>query len=254
VNYYERFSGDYSRDTAHLSLAEHGAYTLLLDTYYATERALPASLEALARICRAMTNEERASVEAVANQFFPVGTDGQRHNARADIEISKARLRIENARINGRSGGRPPKPDGLPDENPTGNPAITQSESSPDPRPQRSVSSLRSETAPRFVAPGWLPQPAWQEFDEMRRASSGKAWTDAAKRGAVRELEKLVAAGENGEAVLRQSVVRSWKGLFPVDARKSTVHDKRSATARAMYGDRLAKPDDAIDGTAERIA
>jgi hypothetical protein len=33
-----------------------------------------------------------------------------------------------------------------------------------------------------------------------------------------------------------------------------SIHDKRAATARAMYGDRLAKPDDSIDGTAERIA
>jgi hypothetical protein len=34
----------------------------------------------------------------------------------------------------------------------------------------------------------------------------------------------------------------------------ANAHEKRSATARAMYGDRLAKPDDAIDGTAERVA
>jgi uncharacterized protein YdaU (DUF1376 family) len=31
VNYYERHIGDYLKDTAHLSLLEHGIYTRLLD-------------------------------------------------------------------------------------------------------------------------------------------------------------------------------------------------------------------------------
>ena len=30
MNYYERHLGDYARDTAHLSMMEHGAYGLLL--------------------------------------------------------------------------------------------------------------------------------------------------------------------------------------------------------------------------------
>ena len=42
VNYYERHLGDYARDTAHLTMVEHGAYTLLLDRYYATESPIPA--------------------------------------------------------------------------------------------------------------------------------------------------------------------------------------------------------------------
>ena len=38
MNYYERHLGDYARDTGHLSMLEHGAYSLLLDRYYATRR------------------------------------------------------------------------------------------------------------------------------------------------------------------------------------------------------------------------
>ncbi len=30
MNYYERHLGDYAKDTAHLTMIEHGAYTLLL--------------------------------------------------------------------------------------------------------------------------------------------------------------------------------------------------------------------------------
>ncbi|SFW21104.1 DUF1376 domain-containing protein [Nitrosovibrio sp. Nv17] len=110
MNYYERYCGDYQRDTAHLSLAEHGAYTMLLDTYFSVEKPLPRELPALFRICRAMTRMEQQAVTAVAEQFFPISeNDGLRHNIRADREIAKARPRIEAARVNGRKGGRPPR-------------------------------------------------------------------------------------------------------------------------------------------------
>lgn len=110
VNYYERYCGDYQRDTAHLSLAEHGAYTMLLDTYFSVEKPLPKELPSLYRVCRAMTRIEQQAVKTVAEQFFPVlEIDGLRHNRRADREIAKARPKIEAARINGKKGGRPPK-------------------------------------------------------------------------------------------------------------------------------------------------
>lgn len=110
MNYYERYCGDYQRDTAHLSLAEHGAYTMLLDTYFSVEKPLPKELPGLYRVCRAMTRVEQQAVKAIAEQFFPVSeVDGLRHNARADREIAKARPKIEAARTNGRKGGRPPK-------------------------------------------------------------------------------------------------------------------------------------------------
>jgi uncharacterized protein YdaU (DUF1376 family) len=114
MNYYERYCGDYQRDTAHLSLAEHGAYTMLLDTYFSVEKALPSDLPSLYRVCRAMTRLEQQAVKSVAEQFFPVSAvDGFRHNQRADREIAKARPKIEAARNNGRKGGRPPREAGL---------------------------------------------------------------------------------------------------------------------------------------------
>jgi uncharacterized protein YdaU (DUF1376 family) len=88
MNYYPRYPGDYMRDTGHLSLVEHGAYTVLLDHYYAKAGPLPASLEALVRLCRAMTDQEQAAVKTVTEEFFPLSNDGLRHNARADAEIA----------------------------------------------------------------------------------------------------------------------------------------------------------------------
>jgi len=107
VNFYQRFLGDYMRDTMHLSMVEHGAYTLLLDTYYATEKPLPADYDALYRICRAMSKAEREVVKKVADEFFKIGSDGLRHNRRADEEIASAKPKIKAAQENGKKGGRP---------------------------------------------------------------------------------------------------------------------------------------------------
>jgi uncharacterized protein YdaU (DUF1376 family) len=120
MNYYKRYMGDYGRDTGTLSLAEHGAYALLMDHYYSTEEPLPADHADLYRICRAMKKEEQAAVRKVADKFFPAFKDGQRHNDRADKELSKYHAKAEQNRQNGKGGGRPKS-------NPLDNPDKTQS-------------------------------------------------------------------------------------------------------------------------------
>ena len=78
-SWYARYPRDYGEKTAHLSLAEHGAYTLLLDHYMtsggAIAIAMPIAMHLLPvcyRICRAQSDEERAAVESVVRQYFTV--------------------------------------------------------------------------------------------------------------------------------------------------------------------------------------
>jgi uncharacterized protein YdaU (DUF1376 family) len=104
MDYYKRYMGDYQRDTGHLSLAAHGAFTLLLDHYYSIRKPLPASLEDLYRLCRAMTRPEQSAVRTVAEDFFPVGQDGLRHNSRADREIDTWKQLSEEASASGKKG------------------------------------------------------------------------------------------------------------------------------------------------------
>lgn len=86
MNYYERHLGDYAKDTAHLTMLEHGAYTLLLDRYYGTEQGIPA--DQAHRIARARSKEERAAVDAVLAEFFELRSDGW-HQERCDAEIER---------------------------------------------------------------------------------------------------------------------------------------------------------------------
>lgn len=64
--------GDYVADTAHLSLAEHGAYLLLMAHYYRTRKPLPADESTLHRVCRCMSAEDREATGRVVREFFAI--------------------------------------------------------------------------------------------------------------------------------------------------------------------------------------
>lgn len=131
MNFYKRYMADYAKKTARLTLAQHGAYTLLLDELYGTELPLPQSYDELNRICRAMIKAEQEAVKFVADQYFPVCSDGLRHNNRATEELFEAAPAIEAARLNGKRGGRPKKePSGFPTNNPVGFQDVTQTKPS----------------------------------------------------------------------------------------------------------------------------
>jgi len=148
VNYYEHHLGDYAKDTLHLSMLEHGAYRLLLDRYYATEKGIPA--DQAHRLARARTRDEREAVDAVLAEFF-VLTDGVWCNRRADEEVAKAQARIGTAQANGKKGGRPKKNPTETQEKPSGFLVGSESETqakahqAPDTKHQESASHSACE-------------------------------------------------------------------------------------------------------------
>ena len=94
MNFYKHYIGDYQRDTGHLSLAEHGAYRLMLDAFYATGKPLPADKKALYRLLRAATAVERKAIDFVSAPFWEITSNGL-INARAALEIEKAAKQAE---------------------------------------------------------------------------------------------------------------------------------------------------------------
>lgn len=69
-------------------MIEHGAYTLLLDEYYATGLPLPAEVNDLYRICRAIGKKEKQIVVKILNLYFYF-QEGFYHNKKADEQIAK---------------------------------------------------------------------------------------------------------------------------------------------------------------------
>jgi uncharacterized protein YdaU (DUF1376 family) len=81
--------GDYIADTGHLTLAQHGAYILLMAHYYRTRRPLPANASVLHRVCRCTTDADKSSVDEVLAEFFTLEDGLYRHN-RIDRELAKS--------------------------------------------------------------------------------------------------------------------------------------------------------------------
>jgi len=111
VNYYERHIGDYLKDTAHLSLLEHGVYTRLLDVYYTREAAVPD--DQVARLIGARSKEEKEALQAVLVEFF-VKADSGWSQDRCDREIARYQEKQSKARssANARWGAKPPQSEG----------------------------------------------------------------------------------------------------------------------------------------------
>ena len=140
MNFYRRFPGDYQRDTGHLSLAEHGAYSLMLDHHYATEKPLPTG-KALYRLLRCDSEEERQAVDSVVDQFW-CEVEGALVNPKAEKELDRASRRRLTNKENGKLGGRPQKPK----ENPTGNREETQKKPNGLAKKKQTESNTRHQT------------------------------------------------------------------------------------------------------------
>lgn len=112
MNYYPHHIGDYLTATAHLTMLEDGAYRRLLDLYYSREEPIVADVGRACRLVRAVSDEDRQSVQTVLEEFFTLTEAGWEHR-RCEEEINKAAEAAERSRKNGRKGGRPR--DGKPD-------------------------------------------------------------------------------------------------------------------------------------------
>ena len=176
MNFYKRFMGDYAKDTAHLSLAEHGAYTLLLDHYYATEQPLPEDYQALYRICRAFDKKEQEAVRSIVDAYFPISDEGGRINPRALNQLSDDSNRIESARVNGKKGGRPKKktqqePNTEPENNPVGFDSETQQE--PNTKAHHSQSQIKEKpSSARADFAGIRFQEFWESWPKTDRKTA----------------------------------------------------------------------------------
>lgn len=94
MHYFKRNIGDYHKKAGRLSMIEHGAYTLLMDSCYDREQ-FP-TLEQAYDWCWAKSEEEKAAVRFVLEKFF-VLKDGVYSQSRIEEEIAKYH---KNSRIN----------------------------------------------------------------------------------------------------------------------------------------------------------
>lgn len=164
MNYYERHIGDYLKDTAHLSLLEHGVYGRLLDVYYTREAGIPAV--EVARLVGAKSKDERAALAVVLAEFFVADGDMLKQS-RCDVEIERFKDKQRKAKAS--ADARWSQFDR--NANASAKAMRTHTEGnalqSPDTRPTTEAKAS-AERASRLPKPFTLPQ-EWAEWSRQER-------------------------------------------------------------------------------------
>lgn len=89
--YFPLYTGDYLRDTRHLSPCEHGIYLLLLMHCWDQKGPAPLDERKMLGICNARSSDEIAALRRVIEEFFVRMDDGY-YNKRMSAEVRKAEV------------------------------------------------------------------------------------------------------------------------------------------------------------------
>lgn len=98
------YPGDYINKTRSLTMAQHGAYCLLLWEYYVNGGPILANARSLLNICCSRTEADEADVNFVLVNFF-VKKGKYWHHERADEEIKLRASIREQRKESGKKGG-----------------------------------------------------------------------------------------------------------------------------------------------------
>jgi hypothetical protein len=99
-------------------------------------------------------------------------------------------------------------------------------EQSATPKKIRAVETVKTS----LELPDWIPEDAWNGFVAMRKKIKAPL-TDDAVRLAIGTLEKLMQEGHRPRAVLEQSTLNSWRGLFELKTGQRSGNDADSRQA-----------------------
>lgn len=127
------------------------------------------------------------------------------HLAQSGVQLTQER----GAALAERGAGAAPNPSFNRHKEPPIEPPLNQS------APARAA--LAKKPAPESLPelPDWIPVDAWAGFVEMRKSLKAPLTWNAAKL-IVAELDKFMQAGQSPRAVLEQSIMNGWRGVFAV--------------------------------------
>lgn len=96
MNYYQHHIGDFNNATRHLTRVERSIYRDLIDLYYDKETPVPTDVERVFKLVLAHSDDEKAAVLSVLEEFFELRDDGW-HQARCDAEIDQFHTKTQQA-------------------------------------------------------------------------------------------------------------------------------------------------------------
>ena len=237
--YYKRYTGDYARDTRDLTLIEHGAYTLLLDHYYATG-CLEQCLEQCFRLCMAFTPDEQQAVRNVLDKFFVPAPSGKGYiHERVEKEIEKQSTaynnRVNVAKLAATSRWRKKLSASIAPSNASSN--ASSIEKSCQPEPDKNINVFRDTPAAR--SQGTRLDRNWEPDDE----SKALAKKILGPHGGSEELEKFrdywtAQAGQRGRKLDWNATYRNW--IRRASESRQKGNNNHQATGVANIGEKAS--------------
>jgi uncharacterized protein YdaU (DUF1376 family) len=217
LNYYPFHVGDYAAHTAHLEPMEDLAYRRLLDQYYLREGALPADIQATAKLIRMRSCA--ADVESVLNEFFVLTDEGWMHN-RCDSEIERMQDKQAKARASAQASVNARKARSLNVRSTTAsessNERSTDAKESqadvelptPTPTPVTKGGEKRLRAGPPSI-PG-VDEKLIDDWQAVRKAKRSGPLTDTAIDGLLREADR---AGITPTEAITACCAYGWQGF-----------------------------------------
>lgn len=200
MHYYKRNLGDYAKKAGRLTMLQHGAYTLLIDSCYDRE-TFPAIEQAI-EWAWASTEAEIEAVKFVLSRFFVLGEDGRYVQDRIQEELDQFHKNSETNKRIAIERETKRKTDST-------NRVQVVNEPPPNHKPI-TKNHIKKEPA---ALPDWLDGESWKAFIEMRKRIK-KPMTDHAEKLMIGKLEKLKSAGHDVKALLDKSIVNSWLDVY----------------------------------------
>jgi len=200
MHYYKRNLGDYAKKAGRLTMLQHGAYTLLIDSCY--DRELFPTLEQALEWTWASTEAEIEAVNFVLNRFFVLDKDGCFVQDRILDELLHYQKNADtNKRIaDEREAKRREK---------RTNRVQVVDEAPPNQEPLTTNHKPKRESATSVATPIGVSDSVWQEFKSLRKAKKAPI----TQRAIDKISEEANLAGWTLEKALEECIVRGWQAF-----------------------------------------
>jgi uncharacterized protein YdaU (DUF1376 family) len=200
MHYYKRNLGDYAKKAGRLTMLQHGAYTLLIDSCY--DREVFPTLEQALEWTWASTEAEIDAVKFVLSRFFVLDIQGTYIQDRILEELLQYH---KNADTNKRIAD---EREAKRRENRTKRVQVVD-EAPPNQEPLTTNHKPIKNTATSVATPSGVSDSVWQEFKTLRKAKKAPI-TQRAIDAITSEANK---AGWTLEKALEECVVRGWQAF-----------------------------------------
>jgi uncharacterized protein YdaU (DUF1376 family) len=236
------YTGDYLRDTRHLTPLKHGVYLLLLMHCWDQRGPLPLDEQECAGIANCRSADEVEALRYVLRRYFIEMDDGW-YNKRMQEETERAHLISLARSAAGKSGAKArtktykskakqllSKREARESTPTTTTPTTTTPTSTPRKPPANHPSSQSEKTGvitpsaqgAQFEPPDRVSASLWGSYLRHRRLKRAKM-TDDAYALICRELAKMA----DPNAAIQRSIMNGWTGVF--DRAEPSRQDARGA-------------------------